>query len=133
MGHPLNQQFHPFKTLECSMNKIVKAVGFYALLSLVSACATVVVEQGSIMPQEVVDQIHAGMNQDQVAKLIGHPLEQNPLHPDQWEYFYQRGGDLQPVTAWVVVHFDAAGLVTQVETSGPLPEGQGIKPGYEAQ
>ena len=99
---------------------------------LLSACAVHIVEQGNIIPQEAVARLHPGMTRAQVAEILGHPLVQDPGHPDEWAYYYQRGGDLEPVTAWVIVHFDPGGEVARIETSGTMPAGQGIKPGEEA-
>ena len=54
----------------------------------------VTVIQGNIITQESVDKLRTGMTKKQVIYVMGPPLTQNDLLPNQWQYVYSidRGG-----------------------------------------
>jgi outer membrane protein assembly factor BamE len=46
------------------------------------------IHQGNIVTQEMVDQLKPGMNQRQVAFILGTPLIKDPFHDERWDYLY---------------------------------------------
>jgi outer membrane protein assembly factor BamE len=46
------------------------------------------VQQGNAVDPEKVEQLHVGMNKDQVRFLMGTPLINDSFHPDRWDYVY---------------------------------------------
>jgi outer membrane protein assembly factor BamE len=64
------------------------------------------VQQGNVVTQEMVDQLHAGMTRDQVRFLLGTPLLTSAFHADRWDYVYylkRRSGEVQERR--LAVHF----------------------------
>lgn len=53
------------------------------------------INQGNIVSQEMVDQLRPGMNQRQVAFIMGTPLLLDPFHDNRWDYLYSNepGGE----------------------------------------
>jgi outer membrane protein assembly factor BamE len=56
---------------------------------------TIDINQGNIVSQEIVDQLRPGMNQRQVAFIMGTPLLLDPFHDNRWDYLYSNepGGE----------------------------------------
>jgi len=46
------------------------------------------VQQGNVITNEMVDQLHAGMTRDQVRFMLGTPLLADAFHRDRWDYLY---------------------------------------------
>lgn len=46
------------------------------------------VQQGNVVTQEMVEQLHAGMTRDQVRFLLGTPALVSVFHQDRWDYVY---------------------------------------------
>ncbi len=46
------------------------------------------VQQGNILTQDEVKQLHVGMTPDQVRFLLGSPLVVDTFHPERWDYAY---------------------------------------------
>ena len=55
------------------------------------------IAQGSIITQEMVDQLRPGMTKRQVIFVMGTPLVRDPYHQDRWDYIYsfQPGGGVR--------------------------------------
>lgn len=47
-----------------------------------------VIEQGNIITEEAINQLHTGMSQDQVIGIMGAPVLSNILTPNRMEYVY---------------------------------------------
>lgn len=68
--------------------------GLIAATSLLSGCALDSlpfvykpdIHQGTILTQEVVNQLRPGMTRRQVQFLLGSPPLVDPYHPDRWDY-----------------------------------------------
>lgn len=79
------------------------------LLSLVfclAACSTSfpfpglykpVVQQGNIMTEDMVAELHYGMTQDQVVEVMGSPVISNPFSTEVWNYVYTVKPGKQPL------------------------------------
>ncbi|WP_455217480.1 outer membrane protein assembly factor BamE [Kaarinaea lacus] len=84
-----NRVFH--KQMPGGKIIILPSVVFAAVLFLLSACSIHVidVQQGNAITQELVGKLKIGMKKQQVARLLGTPLINDPFHYDRWDYVYQ--------------------------------------------
>lgn len=68
------------------------------LLLLSSGCSwvqfpsthKVIVQQGNIVTQDMVDKIQIGMTKTQVQYILGTPLVIDTFDPSRWDYYYTR-------------------------------------------
>src|SRR5262245_58027295 len=66
---------------------------FIAALALV-ACSwlprvhRVVIQQGNVISQEMVDKLKPGMTRRQIAFIMGEPVLRDTFDPDRWDYVY---------------------------------------------
>lgn len=65
------------------------------------------VQQGNIVTQDMVNQLHTGMSKRQVNYAMGTPLVVDVFHPERWDYIYsfQRGGH-KPEHHRVTLYFE---------------------------
>lgn len=70
------------------------------------------IQQGNIITQEDVNQLHTGMNRKQVLFVMGSPIVADTFHQDRWDYYYSlsKGHDQQP-TVHVSLLFSADRLI----------------------
>ena len=47
------------------------------------------IQQGNVLTQDTVNQLHTGMTRRQVQFILGTPLIADPFHADRWDYYYQ--------------------------------------------
>ena len=62
-------------------------------LILLASCSLpkvhkVIVQQGNIINQEMVDQLKPGMTKTQVAYIMGEPILKNTFDENRWDYMY---------------------------------------------
>lgn len=62
-------------------------------LALVSGCGwprvhRVIVQQGNVISQQMIDQLRPGMTRSQVAYIMGEPVVRNTFNDDRWDYVY---------------------------------------------
>ena len=48
----------------------------------------IVIQQGNVITQEMVDRLKPGMTRRQVAFVMGEPVLRNEFTPDRWDYVY---------------------------------------------
>ena len=48
----------------------------------------IVIQQGNVITQEMVDRLKPGMTRRQVAFVMGEPVLRNDFTPDRWDYVY---------------------------------------------
>lgn len=80
-----------------------------SLVSLLSACGgnppwlprahQITIQQGNVLPPELVDQVSVGMSREAIRSLIGMPLMQTPFRADRWDYVYTRAPAGSSITA----------------------------------
>ena len=86
-----------------------------ALVALLAGCSNlrfpgvyrIDIPQGNFVTQDMLDQLAAGMSEEQVQYVLGAPTLRDPFTPDTWFYLmtYQPGkGDR--VTQDIVVYFE---------------------------
>ena len=59
--------------------------------SLLPSFYTVPVRQGNYIDQTMVAQLRPGMTRQQVQRIMGTPLVEDPFHQNRWDYYYQYG------------------------------------------
>ena len=62
-------------------------------LSLLGGCGwprvhKVVVQQGNVITQEMIDKLKPGMTRTQVAYIMGEPVVRNTFNDSRWDYVY---------------------------------------------
>lgn len=79
------------------------------------------IQQGNVIGNENVNQLHEGMTKDHVAFLLGTPLLEPPSHADHWEYVhtYQKGNSFKRTTERLTLTFKDGRLahIERVPTS----------------
>jgi outer membrane protein assembly factor BamE len=90
------------------------------------------VPQGNIVTQEMVNQLHTGMNKHQVSYAMGTPLVVDVFHPDRWDYIYsfQQGGH-KPEQHHVTLYFENDQLTRIEGDYQPQPGSVGTAPAKE--
>ena len=48
----------------------------------------VVIQQGNVVTQEMIDKLKPGMTREQVAFVMGQPVMQNTFNNDRWDFVY---------------------------------------------
>lgn len=78
------------------------------------------VQQGNIVTADMLSQLKPGMNQRQVAYIMGNPVLRNPFEQKRWDYLYTLEQRDKVVKDYrISVYFDAAGQYTHY--TGTLP------------
>jgi len=71
------------------------------------------VQQGNILSNDEVSQLHKGMSKNQVAALLGTPLLQDSFRNDRWDYVYFiKNGKSQSAQQGLTLHFQNDHLIT---------------------
>lgn len=72
------------------MKKIISLVLMALLLSSCSyvALRKMPVEQGNVLPQDKIEQLHTGMTEAEVINLLGTPTLTNVFSPNRLDYVY---------------------------------------------
>lgn len=73
-----------------------------AMASFLTACAWLTptkptVEQGNHVDVAHLKQLHLGMTRDEVSELLGTPILNNVLEPNEWHYVYSLQQDKKPL------------------------------------
>ena len=63
------------------------------VLALLGGCGwprvhKVVVQQGNVITQEMIDKLKPGMTRSQVAYIMGEPVVRNTFNDSRWDYVY---------------------------------------------
>ncbi len=101
--------------------------GFLAIAGL-AACSIyrVDVQQGNVVTQKDLNQIHKGMNKEQVRAILGSPLLEDPWHPDQWIYSYSNKPAYGTTTVRnLILHFGKDGELESISGDVISDDGQG--------
>lgn len=101
-----------------------------AVLALsLASCSTVEkvvyridVPQGNYLEAASVEQVHAGLTQQQVQYLLGTPVLVDPYNDKVWYYvFLKQRAYEAPEKHTFTVHFDARNVVSSFNLDNPLP------------
>ena len=74
------------------MNNNFKALTLIMTFLLLANCSIprifqVVVSQGNLVDQEMLDKLEIGMTESQVKFVMGTPLISDTFYPERWDYF----------------------------------------------
>lgn len=74
------------------MNINLKVVTLLLSILLLSSCSIprifqVVISQGNLVDQEMLDKLEIGMTESQVKFVMGTPLISDTFYPNRWDYF----------------------------------------------
>ena len=73
-------------------SRFLKCAGGLTLLAAVlcAGCGVhrVVIQQGNIITQAMIDQLEPGITREQVAYIMGEPVLRNTFDDDRWDYVY---------------------------------------------
>lgn len=74
------------------MKKNLSFLKIIPLLLLISGCSIpkiyqVVISQGNLVDQEMLDKLEVGMTESQVKFVMGTPLISDTFYPNRWDYF----------------------------------------------
>lgn len=72
---------------------LVPAILSLLVAALLSGCGwprvhKVVVQQGNVITQEMIDKLKPGMTRTQVAYIMGEPVVRNTFNDQRWDYVY---------------------------------------------
>ena len=89
------------------------------------------VQQGNLLTREQVNSVQTGMSRQEVAALIGVPVNQPAFQPDRWDYVFTRAPAGQTVKARrFSVFFDEGDRVANIEANFDRESGEIILPKY---
>lgn len=74
------------------MNINLKVITLLLPILLLSSCSIprifqVVISQGNLVDQEMLDKLEIGMTESQVKFVMGTPLISDTFYPNRWDYF----------------------------------------------
>ncbi len=74
------------------MNINLKVITLLLSILLLSSCSIprifqVVISQGNLVDQEMLDKLEIGMTESQVKFVMGTPLISDTFYPNRWDYF----------------------------------------------
>ena len=74
------------------MNINLKVITLILSILLLSSCSIprifqVVISQGNLVDQEMLDKLEIGMTESQVKFVMGTPLISDTFYPNRWDYF----------------------------------------------
>lgn len=89
------------------------------------------VQQGNLLTQEQISSVQTGMSREEVAALIGAPVNQPAFQPDRWDYVFTRTPAGQTVKARrFSIFFDEGNRVANIEANFDRESGEIIMPRY---
>jgi len=73
----------------------------------------VVISQGNLVDQEMLDKLEIGMTESQVKFVMGTPLISDTFYPDRWDYFTSvTQGDNTYTNQKITLYFEDSKLVS---------------------
>ena len=81
----------PAPKISCSLNSMRSLIAVLGMLLILSACSVhkIDIQQGNVITQEMLAKLKIGMEKQQVARLLGTPLVEDPFHKGRWDYVYK--------------------------------------------
>lgn len=92
-----------------------------SLIAALTACINphrVRVDQGVLIDQSSLENLQAGLTQDQVRRIFGPPSNQSSFSSNRWEYVFRSSDPnfQSDKVKLLVIEFDAQGYVTRWTT-----------------
>ncbi len=93
----------------------------FSLLLSFSACSVhkIDIQQGNIIEDEQLEELHIGMRRQQILHLLGTPLIQDPFRPDRWDYVYYFKPANKPADLYQLTLFFEGGHLIHFNTDIP--------------
>ncbi len=89
------------------------------------------VQQGNLLTRDQIKAVQSGMSREEVAALIGVPVNQPAFQPDRWDYVFTRTPAGKTVTARrFSVFFDDADKVENIQANFDQESGEIIMPKF---
>lgn len=91
----------------------------------------ITIEQGKILKKEQIQQLHIGMNKEEVKTLLGSPVIVDPFRNNRWDYIYTNleGKEKQRKQQLITLFFNEDNLLDRV--TGDVVPSQYIDPSEE--
>jgi outer membrane protein assembly factor BamE len=105
-----------------NMRKIITLLSITLICALLSSCAFFhiyrpTVQQGNLICDQSVAQLHPGMTTDQVLYLMGTPILSPVFQPDRWDYVYTiKHGNAPRYQRYVTLYF-CNGVLQNIQVS----------------
>lgn len=96
-----------------------------ALISglLLAGCAhKVEIQQGNVVTQPQLEQLHTGMDKRQIRALLGSPLLIDPFHPDRWDYYYSLNKEGKTQQRYRLTLYFRDNRLERFEREGAFPQ-----------
>ncbi|MCK4586460.1 MAG: outer membrane protein assembly factor BamE [Gammaproteobacteria bacterium] len=110
-------------------NGLIIARSFIAALSfavILGACSVhrIDIQQGNVITQEMLEKLKIGMGKQQVSRLLGTPLIEDPFHKGRWDYIYKfvAGDTGEKQSSHITLFFDGENLTKIDIREAPLAE-----------
>ena len=100
------------------MNRNLKFVVLLLTTVLLASCSIprifqVVISQGNLVDQEMLDKLEVGMTESQVKFVMGTPLISDTFYPNRWDYFTSvTQGETTYTNQKVTLYFEESKLVS---------------------
>ena len=100
------------------MNRNLKFVVLLLTTMLLASCSIprifqVVISQGNLVDQEMLDKLEVGMTESQVKFVMGTPLITDTFYPNRWDYFTSvTQGETTYTNQKVTLYFEESKLVS---------------------
>tara|TARA_B100000902_G_scaffold296793_1_gene283830 strand:- start:165 stop:494 length:330 start_codon:yes stop_codon:yes gene_type:complete len=100
------------------MNRNLKFVVLLLTTMLLASCSIprifqVVISQGNLVDQEMLDKLEVGMTESQVKFVMGTPLISDTFYPNRWDYFTSvTQGETTYTNQKVTLYFEESKLVS---------------------
>lgn len=90
---------------------------------ILTACAHKIdIQQGNVISEEMLAQVHPGMDEQQVRHILGTPMLVDPFHPNRWDYYYSMKSESAPLIQYRATLFFDNGSLSRIERKGAIPE-----------
>ena len=126
---------NPISSIKCALAATVALS-----MLLLSGCGTpfwlprahkIEVQQGNLLTREQINAVQSGMSREEVAALIGVPVNQPAFQPDRWDYVFTRTPAGKTVTARrFSVFFNEADKVESIQANFDQESGEIIMPRF---
>ena len=102
---------------------LMTALSFAIILG---ACSVhrIDIQQGNVITQEMLEKLKIGMGKQQVSRLLGTPLIEDPFHKGRWDYIYKfvAGDTGEKQSSHITLFFDGENLTKIDIREAPLAE-----------
>jgi outer membrane protein assembly factor BamE len=92
------------------------------VVGLLGGCSLVAktdISQGTVMSEEMVQQVKVGTSKSEVLRIFGANVLSDPFYPQQWNFVYLKKLDNGQLVKQVVrLTFDQSDKVSKIDTQG---------------